>query len=74
MAGEARDAGLLAEPDDPVRLDHDAVSAYTLATRHLPRAAAGTHRRLRDDHDRDGVVEAARRGVTRAIEAARPHR
>jgi len=66
MADGTRGAGLLAEPNDPPRLDHDAASAYTHA-RHLPRAAAaGTPRRLRADGGRDGAA--------RGTAAARPHR
>jgi rubrerythrin len=53
MAGETRDAGLLAELNDLLQLDHDAVGAYTLAIQSLPRdAVSETLRRFRDDHER----------------------
>ena len=53
MDAEAGDAGLVAELNDLLRLDHDAVGAYTLALQNLPRDAFGqTLARFRDDHER----------------------
>jgi rubrerythrin len=51
--GDGTDAGLLAELNDLLQLDHDAVQAYTLAIQNLPRDAFGeTLARFRDDHER----------------------
>ena len=53
MAEENRDAGLVAQLNDLLQLDHDAVQAYTLAIQNLPRDAFGqTLARFRDDHER----------------------
>lgn len=53
MAGEARDAELLAELNDLLQLDRDAVHAYTVAIGSLPQDAVGqTLARFRADHER----------------------
>ena len=54
MADETRSgAALVAELNDLLQLDHDAVQAYTLAIQSLPRDAfAATLARFRDDHER----------------------
>jgi rubrerythrin len=53
MEGDTRDAELLAELNDLLQLDRDAVQAYTVAIGSVPQDAVGQAlARFRDDHER----------------------